>query len=80
MPVKIIFLAFRLVLNSERECLIKMATDGFFCFSLHTGAVLLGWLGFVSAFFSIIGWSLSFNNIDDVIKVSDDYSQMIPHK
>jgi hypothetical protein len=45
-----------------------MATDGFFCFSLHTGAVLLGWLGFVSAFFSIIGWSLSFNNIDDVIK------------
>jgi len=42
--------------------------DGFFCFSLHTGAVLLGWLGFASAFFAIIGWSMSFNNIDGFIK------------
>jgi len=42
--------------------------DGFFCFSLHTGSVLLGWLGFVSSFFSIIGWSMSFNNIDGFIK------------
>jgi len=46
----------------------RMTLDGFFCFSLHTGAVLLGWLGFVSAFFSIIGWSMSFNNIDGFIK------------
>lgn len=42
--------------------------DGFLCFSLHTGTVLLGWLGFISSFFSIIGWSLSFNNIDGFIK------------
>lgn len=42
--------------------------DGFFCFSLHTGTVLLGWLGFITSFFSIIGWSLSFNNIDGFIK------------
>lgn len=42
--------------------------QGFFCFSLHTGTVILGWLGFISAFFSIIGWSLSFNNIDGMIK------------
>lgn len=49
-----------------------MTLDGFFCFSLHTGAVLLGWLGFVSAFFSIIGWSMSFNNIDGFIKVRSD--------
>ncbi|KAG5677520.1 hypothetical protein PVAND_007275 [Polypedilum vanderplanki] len=42
--------------------------NGFFCFSLHTGSVLLGWLGFISAFFSIIGWSLSFNNIDGIIQ------------
>ncbi|KAL7047429.1 hypothetical protein ACKWTF_002902 [Chironomus riparius] len=42
--------------------------NGFFCFSLHTGSVILGWLGFISAFFSIIGWSLSFNNIDGLIK------------
>lgn len=48
-----------------------MTLDGFFCFSLHTGAVLLGWLGFVSAFFSIIGWSMSFNNIDGLIKVRE---------
>lgn len=48
-----------------------LAFDGFFCFSLHTGSVLLGWLGFVSAFFSIIGWSMSFNNIDGLIKVKD---------
>jgi hypothetical protein len=42
--------------------------DGFFCFSLYTGAVLLGWLGFASSLFSIIGWSMSFNNIDGFIK------------
>jgi len=42
--------------------------DGFFCFSLHTGAVLLGWLGFASSFFAIVGWSMSFNNIDGFIK------------
>jgi len=45
-----------------------MTLDGFFCFSLHTGSVLLGWLGFVSSFFQIIGWSMSFNNIDGFIK------------
>jgi len=45
-----------------------MTLDKFFCFSLYTGSVLLGWLGFVSAFFSIIGWSMSFNNIDGFIK------------
>lgn len=42
--------------------------DGFFCFSLHTGSVILGWLGFVSAFLSIITCSLSFNDIDGFIK------------
>jgi len=42
--------------------------DGFFCFSLHSGAVILGWLGFVSAFLSIITWSVSFNDIDGFIK------------
>lgn len=42
--------------------------NGFFCFSLHTATVLIGWLGFISAFFSIIGWSLSFNNVDELIK------------
>lgn len=42
--------------------------NGLFCFSLHTATVLIGWLGFISAFFSIIGWSLSFNNIDGLIK------------
>ena len=42
--------------------------NGFLCFSLHTATVLIGWLGFISAFFSIIGWSLSFNNIDGLIK------------
>lgn len=46
-----------------------MSLDGFFCFSLHTGSFLLGWLGFASSFFSIIGWSLSFSNIDGLIKV-----------
>jgi Domain of unknown function (DUF4728) len=43
-------------------------TDGLFCFSLHTGTVLLGWLGFISSFLSIIGWSLSFSDIDGMIK------------
>jgi hypothetical protein len=46
----------------------SLVLDGFFCFSLHTGTVLLGWLGFISSFLSIIGWSLSFNNIDGIIK------------
>jgi hypothetical protein len=42
--------------------------DSFFCFSLHTGTVVLGWFGFTSAFLSIIGWSMNFNNIDEYIK------------
>jgi hypothetical protein len=50
----------------------SVTVDGFLCFSLHTGSVLLGWIGFASAFFSIIGLSMSFNDVDGMIQVGDD--------
>lgn len=49
---------------------MTLTSSGFFCFSLHTGTVLIGWIGFVSAFFSIIGFSLYYDDIDGFIKVS----------
>lgn len=42
--------------------------DNFFCFSLHTGSVVLGWLGLSSAIISVISWSVSYQNIDGFIK------------
>lgn len=41
--------------------------DSFFCFTLHTGTTLLGWLGFSSAVLSIINGSMSFKKIDEWI-------------